>query len=227
MRFHEHVGIPPIPESHRVPCLLNGVRRASLRLFPSTMRLLISALLLGSAVGAQAQAAADYFVRSLPGQPEGPLLKMHAGYESEFPGTAIRANLRSHVEVDPETNGNLFFWHFHNRHIANRQRTVIWLNGGPGCSSMDGALMEIGPYRVKDAETLEYNNGSWDEFANLLFVDQPVGTGFSYVNTNSYLHDLPEMATHMITFLEKWFSIFPEYEADDVGRTHARGCSDC
>ncbi|KAL1975643.1 hypothetical protein VTN31DRAFT_4035 [Thermomyces dupontii] len=164
------------------------------------MRLLISALLLGSAVGAQAQAAADYFVRSLPGQPEGPLLKMHAG----------------HVEVDPETNGNLFFWHFHNRHIANRQRTVIWLNGGPGCSSMDGALMEIGPYRVKDAETLEYNNGSWDEFANLLFVDQPVGTGFSYVNTNSYLHDLPEMATHMITFLEKWFSIFPEYEADDL-----------
>jgi carboxypeptidase D len=69
---------------------------------------------------------------------------------------------------------------------------------------------------VKDDHTLEYNNGSWDEFANLLFVDQPVGTGFSYVNTNSYLHELPEMAAHMVTFLDKWFHLFPEYETDDV-----------
>jgi carboxypeptidase D len=121
-----------------------------------------------------------------------------------------------HIEVDPENNGHLFFWHYQNRHIANRQRTVIWLNGGPGCSSMDGALMEIGPYRLKDNETLEYNEGSWDEFANLLFVDQPVGTGFSFVNTNSYIHELDEMANQFITFLEKWFALFPEYERDDV-----------
>lgn len=120
------------------------------------------------------------------------------------------------MEVDPENNGNIFFWHFQNRHIANQQRTVIWLNGGPGCSSLDGALMEIGPYRLKDDHTLEYNNGSWDEFANLLFVDQPVGTGFSYVNTNSYLHELTDVTTQFITFLEKWFQLFPEYEHDDV-----------
>lgn len=121
-----------------------------------------------------------------------------------------------HIEVDPEHNGNLFFWHYQNRHIANKQRTVLWLNGGPGCSSMDGALMEIGPYRVIGDGKLGYNNGSWDEFANLLFVDQPVGTGFSYVNTDSYLSELDQMADHMIIFLEKWFALFPEYELDDV-----------
>jgi len=81
---------------------------------------------------------------------------------------------------------------------------------------MDGAMMEVGPYRVRDGGKLEYNNGSWDEFANLLFVDQPVGTGFSYVNTDSYLTDLNEMADHMMIFLEKWFALFPEYEHDDV-----------
>lgn len=81
---------------------------------------------------------------------------------------------------------------------------------------MDGALMEIGPYRVKDSEHLIYNEGSWDEFANLLFVDNPVGTGFSYVDTDSFLHELPEMADQFVTFLEKWFAIFPEYEHDDV-----------
>lgn len=83
---------------------------------------------------------------------------------------------------------------------------------------MDGAMMEIGPYRVtgSDPPQLIYNNGSWDEFANLLFVDNPVGTGFSYVDTNSYLHELPEMADNMITFLEKWFDVFPEFAHDDV-----------
>ncbi|CAI7642985.1 unnamed protein product [Penicillium manginii] len=150
---------------------------------------------------ATAKSAADYYVHDLPGAPtDGPLLKMHAG----------------HIEVDPATNGNLFFWHYQNRHIANRQRTVIWLNGGPGCSSMDGALMEVGPYRVTNNQTLEYNKGSWDEFANLLFVDQPVGTGFSYAETNSYLKDLDPLSAHFMIFLDKFFALFPEYEKDDI-----------
>lgn len=76
--------------------------------------------------------------------------------------------------------------------------------------------MEIGPYRLKDDSTLEYNSGSWDEFANLLFVDNPVGTGFSYVDTDSYLHDLPEMADQFVIFLDKFFQLFPEYEQNDV-----------
>ncbi len=123
------------------------------------------------------------------------------------------------IEVAPEHHANMFFWHYQNRHIANKQRTVIWINGGPGCSSEDGALMEIGPYRLKDDAHLEYNPGSWDEFANVMFVDNPVGTGFSYVDTDSYLHDLPEMADQFVTFLEKWFELFPEYEHDDVHDT--------
>ncbi|KAJ2955056.1 hypothetical protein NQ176_g11431 [Zarea fungicola] len=121
-----------------------------------------------------------------------------------------------HIEISPDTNGNLFFWHFQNKHIANKQRTVIWVNGGPGCSSEDGALMEIGPYRLKDKNTLVVNNGSWNEFANLLFVDNPVGTGFSYANTNSYVHELTEMADQFVMFLEKFFTIFPEYSRDDI-----------
>lgn len=77
--------------------------------------------------------------------------------------------------------------------------------------------MEIGPYRLKDDHTLVYNDGSWNEFANVMFVDNPVGTGFSYVNTDAYVKELDEMADQFITFLEKWFNLFPEYEHDDVG----------
>ncbi|KAK4996389.1 Cell death protease, partial [Elasticomyces elasticus] len=167
------------------------------RLLPWTVLLSTACL---PSISTAAKTAADYFVHSLPGAPQ-PLLKMHAG----------------HIEVSPEHDGNMFFWHYENRHIANKQRTVIWLNGGPGCSSMDGALMEIGPYRVNEGgETLRYNDGSWDEFANVMFVDNPVGTGFSYVDTDSYLHELKDMADQFVIFLEKWFDLFPEYSHDDV-----------
>lgn len=78
--------------------------------------------------------------------------------------------------------------------------------------------MEIGPYRVKDGKKpqLVYNPGAWDEFANVIFVDNPVGTGFSFVDTNAYVHELPEMANQFVIFLEKFFALFPELEADDV-----------
>lgn len=66
-------------------------------------------------LGTADKTAADYFVHSLPGAPKGPLLKMHAG----------------HVEVTPGHNGNLFFWLFHNQHIANKQRLVIWVCFSP------------------------------------------------------------------------------------------------
>lgn len=76
--------------------------------------------------------------------------------------------------------------------------------------------MEVGPYRLKNDHELEYNPGRWDEFANLLFVDNPVGTGFSYASTNSYLHELDEMAAQFIVFMEKFFEMLPEFELDDV-----------
>ncbi|PON27520.1 hypothetical protein TGAM01_v203287 [Trichoderma gamsii] len=177
--------------------MVPSARPASWRWLAMTLATLWPAL----SAAEQSKNAADFYVRGLPGLAQDPTaVKMHAG----------------HIEVTPEHNGNLFFWHFQNQHIANRQRTVVWLNGGPGCSSEDGSLMEIGPYRLKDDHTLVPNNGSWHEFANLLFVDNPVGVGFSYVDTDSYTHELDEMADQFVIFLEKFFDLFPEYEHDDL-----------
>jgi carboxypeptidase D len=76
--------------------------------------------------------------------------------------------------------------------------------------------MEIGPYRVREGGKLAHNNGSWDEFANLLFIDNPVGTGFSYVDTDSYVTELEEMSKQFVAFLEKWMELFPDFSHDDV-----------
>ncbi|KAK9466806.1 Alpha/Beta hydrolase protein [Lipomyces arxii] len=148
-----------------------------------------------------ATAAGEYFVPTLPGATSDLMLpKMYAG----------------HIEIKPEHHGNLFFWMFENEHIADKPRTIIWLNGGPGCSSMDGAMMEVGPFRVGSDGKLVQNSGRWNQYANVLFVDNPLGTGFSFVDTDSYLHELPEMVNDFMTFMDTFFDLFPQYLVDDM-----------
>lgn len=86
--------------------------------------------------------------------------------------------------------------------------------------------MEVGPYRVRKGGKLVENPGSWDEYANLLFVDNPVGTGFSYVDTDSFVHELDEMADQFVIFLERFFEIFPHFRNDEVSTSAVRSCPD-
>ncbi|KAK9455859.1 Alpha/Beta hydrolase protein [Dipodascopsis uninucleata] len=185
-----------------------------------------------------AVSASEYYVSSLPGAPTGVQLpKMHAGvqrdiemYRNDFEDmmlilqkfksihttNKITFLIHSHIEIKPEHHGNMFFWLVENEHIADKPRTVIWLNGGPGCSSMDGALMELGPFKVTEGGNLKLNEGRWNQFTNILFVDNPLGTGFSFVDTDSYLHELSEMSDDFMVFLDKFFDIFPQYLDDDL-----------
>mmetsp|Transcript_23397 Transcript_23397/g.3838 ORF Transcript_23397/g.3838 Transcript_23397/m.3838 type:complete len:128 (+) Transcript_23397:145-528(+) len=57
---------------------------------------------------------------------------------------------------------------------------VLWLNGGPGCSSMDGFLYENGPYYFAEQSTyLQKNQYAWNTQANMLYLEAPAGVGFS------------------------------------------------
>ena len=78
-------------------------------------------------------------------------------------------------------------------------------------------LCEIQEY-VNEDGTLRVQDGGWDEFANVLFIDNPVGTGFSYVDGDSLVHELDEMAGQVIAFLEKWFATFSRFEEMDVSQ---------
>lgn len=71
-----------------------------------------------------------------------------------------------------DSDAHLYFLLARNRHIPKRERLVLWLNGGPGCSSFDGALVELGPIRVNDDGTLRVVQGTaWNEYANVLFCE--------------------------------------------------------
>jgi hypothetical protein len=85
-----------------------------------------------------------------------------------------------YIDVDDR---HLFFYFFESRRDPAKDDVLFWINGGPGCSSALGLFMELGPCRVvqDDGEIkLKYHPQSWNEFANVFFVDQPVGVGFSY-----------------------------------------------
>ncbi|KAG9287254.1 hypothetical protein G9A89_008884 [Geosiphon pyriformis] len=81
---------------------------------------------------------------------------------------------------------------------------------------MDGLFLEIGPWRINKDQTLRMIDGSWDEYANILFVDQPIGTGFSFGETNAYPNTLNQSTDQLMIFLDKFFDIFPEYAKDEI-----------
>ncbi|KAJ7621355.1 carboxypeptidase [Roridomyces roridus] len=73
-----------------------------------------------------------------------------------------------------------FFWFFPSSNELAKNEIVIWLNGGPGCSSMDGLLQENGPFQWQSGTFAPQQNPfSWTNLTNMVWIDQPVGTGLS------------------------------------------------
>lgn len=95
---------------------------------------------------------------------------------------------------------------------------VLWLNGGPGCSSVGvGAFSENGPFRPS-GEILVKNEYSWNKEANMLYLEAPAGVGFSYSTDTSYYVGVDDKMTAMdnLVFLQRWFSKFPQYKSRDL-----------
>ncbi|CAO3688037.1 unnamed protein product [Rhizopus stolonifer] len=118
-------------------------------------------------------------------------------------------SISSHIELSKKSNSNIFFWMVEQEEKTDPEKAIIWLNGGPGCSSMDGLFLENGPFRVQKNLSLSINEGGWQNYATNIYVDQPVGTGFSFADSDSYMHSLPEAADKFIQFIDKLLDLFP------------------
>ncbi|KAF8022939.1 hypothetical protein BT93_F0452 [Corymbia citriodora subsp. variegata] len=142
-------------------------------------------------------------ITALPGQPNGVDFDQYAGY----------------VTVDPKAGRALFYYFVESPQNSSTKPLLLWLNGGPGCSSLGyGAMEELGPFRVhSDGKTLYRNTYAWNNVANVIFLESPAGVGFSYSNTSSDYAKAGDNSTadDSYTFLVNWLDRFPQYKTRD------------
>ncbi|KAK6922464.1 Peptidase S10, serine carboxypeptidase [Dillenia turbinata] len=136
-------------------------------------------------------------ITQLPGQPQ-VSFQQYSGY----------------VIVDDKKHKALFYYFAEAETDPASKPLVLWLNGGPGCSSLGvGAFSENGPFRPSD-QVLVRNEHSWNREANMLYLETPIGVGFSYsTDTSSYAAVNDKItARDNLVFLQKWFDIFPHFK---------------
>ncbi|KAK9274582.1 hypothetical protein L1049_021831 [Liquidambar formosana] len=156
---------------------------------------------------------------SIPTSSSDPLVQQQLDKVLGLPGQTFNisfAHYSGYVTVNEKSGRALFYWFIEAQEDPSSKPLVLWLNGGPGCSSIAyGEAEEVGPFHIMaDGKTLYLNPYSWNQVANILFLDSPVGVGFSYSNTSSDLLSNGDKRTaeDSLEFLLKWFDRFPQYK---------------
>ncbi|KAJ2849804.1 Cell death protease [Coemansia brasiliensis] len=108
------------------------------------------------------------------------------------------------------TDDLMFFWLVKNTtNQENRDKLLIWLNGGPGCTSLDGILMENGPFKFAKGNKLEVRPYSLSQQFDVLYIDQPFGTGYSTAPTEHYQQTFKNATSSLMEFLDRFYQVFP------------------
>ncbi|KAK6280793.1 hypothetical protein POUND7_014618 [Theobroma cacao] len=143
--------------------------------------------------------ASAELIKALPGQPANVTFKQYSGY----------------IVTEPK-HGRALFYYFVEVDSANPglHPLTLWLNGGPGCSSLGfGAFSEHGPFQPGENGHLIKNEYSWNLESNMLYLESPIGVGFSYSNTSSdYLgvndtitgHYIPQLAALILSYNKRF-----------------------
>nr|XP_033818509.1 lysosomal protective protein-like [Geotrypetes seraphini] len=160
--------------------------------------LLLFALLLGGFQVESAPTADEIF--DLPGINRKLTFRQYSGY--------------LHVSE----NIHLHYWFVESQNNPSASPVVLWLNGGPGCSSLEGLLTEHGPFQIHtDGKTLKHNPYSWNLLANMLYLESPAGVGFSYSNNeDDYETGDSTVAKNNYLALKEFFHLFPEYSKNEL-----------
>ncbi|KAL7173747.1 hypothetical protein ACSBR2_033077 [Camellia fascicularis] len=113
-------------------------------------------------------------------------------------------------------DARMFYFFFESRKSNKSAPVVIWLSGGPGCSSELALFYENGPFHISNNLSLIWNDFGWDQESNLIFVDQPTGTGFSYSSSaNDTRHNEESISNDLYDFLQELFKQHGDYANND------------
>lgn len=114
-----------------------------------------------------------------------------------------------------DNDKHLFFWFFESRNDPANDPVILWLNGGPGCSSMTGLFFELGPSSINGTTLKPIKNPySWNSNANVIFLEQPVGVGYSYAQ-KSKVSTTDQAAEDVFAFLQLFFTHFDQFAQNE------------
>jgi serine carboxypeptidase-like clade 1 len=126
------------------------------------------------------------------------------------------------IPVDEAQSQFLHYWFVESKNNSATDPVVLWMNGGPGCSSIEGYLFELGPLHFTGetdnstgVPTLMENPSAWTNIANFIFLEQPAGVGFSYNVNGSLSSDDFIQSQNTYAFILNFFAAYPEFANND------------
>ncbi|KAF2170238.1 hypothetical protein M409DRAFT_19840 [Zasmidium cellare ATCC 36951] len=114
------------------------------------------------------------------------------------------------LPISNATNASeLYFWFFPTQNPEATDEILIWLNGGPGCSSLEGLLQENGPFLWQYGTYKPVKNPyTWANLTNVVWVEQPAGTGFSQKKGVPAATNEIEVAEQFLGFFKNFVDTF-------------------
>ncbi|GAU99438.1 hypothetical protein RvY_10443 [Ramazzottius varieornatus] len=130
-----------------------------------------------------------------------------------LPGTNV-TSYSGYLTVNQSDSSQMFFWFFQ-AEVAEPENApvVVWLQGGPGATSMFGLFDEHGPFYVTDDLRLIPRDYRWTLLANMLYIDNPVGTGWSFTKSDDgYARNQDQVGKNLYEALLQFYELFPRYQ---------------
>lgn len=125
-------------------------------------------------------------------------------------------NFAGYLTVNKQLNSNLFFWYFPAKVNAENAPVVLWLQGGPGASSLFGLFTENGPISVDADQKVHSRKYSWHVNHHLIYIDNPVGTGFSFTDSeDGYAKNEKDVGNNLLLGLQQFFLLFPNLQKNE------------
>ncbi|MCJ1377697.1 hypothetical protein MMC17_000793 [Xylographa soralifera] len=163
-------------------------------------------------VGNAQSCVAPYANKSLP---FGPSITRYAVTGLPGVGYSLPNSWAGLIGIPGTQDDALYFWLFEAEEQAQRNKLIIWLNGGPGCTSLAGLTGENGPLAFHGNSTVPASNPySWTKLSNVLYIDQPVGTGFSTGSTQATSN--AQVTEEFYAWLTAFYAQFPRLAAMDT-----------
>lgn len=135
-----------------------------------------------------------------------------------LPGLAQEIKFRHYSGYLNATGSiRLHYWFIESAGDPAKDPLILWLNGGPGCSSMEGLLNENGPFHVADdGQTIYLNPYSWNLIANVLYLEAPAGVGYSYSEDGETATDDDKTSLNNYVALKEFIKLYPEFSGNDI-----------